>query len=175
MTSMRGVTKPRVRARDDDGALVGLGEDLAMSSMFSASRRKSSSSTIVSANSSMSAGGLARTAIGIRPTRNGAKKLIAARSLRTSSATSGRWTLTTTSSPVDKTCAVDLGDRGGGDRGPSNSAKTSSSGRPNSASTMRRTVVERLRRHPVAQQANSPTSSGGKIPSPDERIWPSLM
>ena len=51
-----------------------------MSSMFSASRRKSSSSTIVSANSSISAGGLASTATGIRPTRCGARKLITARS-----------------------------------------------------------------------------------------------
>ena len=81
--------------------------------MFAASSRKSSSSTIVSANSSTSAGGLARAAIGIRPTRCGAIHDMTRRSLRTRDVTCGRWTLTTTCSPVRKPGGVDLGDRRG--------------------------------------------------------------
>ena len=67
--------------------------------------RKSSSSTIVSANSSTSAGGLASAATGMRPTRCGASQAIARRSVCTRRATSGRWTLTTTSSPVRRRAA----------------------------------------------------------------------
>ena len=62
--------------------------------------RKSSSSTIVSANSSTSAGGLASAATGIRPTRCGASHAIARRSVCTRRPTAGRCTFTTTSSPV---------------------------------------------------------------------------
>ena len=51
-----------------------------MSSMFSASSRKSSSSTMVSAKSSTRAGGLAKAAMGMRPTRCGASHAITARS-----------------------------------------------------------------------------------------------
>ena len=88
----------------------------ATSSMFWASSRKSSSSTMVSANSSTSAGGLARAATGMRPTRSGAIQLMAARSRRTSVATSGRCTLTTTRLAGPQAGRVDLGDRRGGDR-----------------------------------------------------------
>ena len=76
-----------------------------MSSMLAASSRKSSSSTIVSANSSTRAGGLASAATGIRPTRCGANHAIVWRSVRTRRATVGRWTLTTTSSPVRSVAA----------------------------------------------------------------------
>ena len=65
----------------------------------------------VSANSSTSAGGLASAAIGIRPMSAGASHDSAAMSSRTSGATCGRCTLTTTSSPVMSraacTCAID--------------------------------------------------------------------
>ena len=73
-----------------------------MSSMFCASMRKSSSSVIVSANSSTRAGGLASAATGMRPTVNGAIHAMTRRSLCTSCPTEGRCTLTTTSSPVRK-------------------------------------------------------------------------
>ena len=43
--------------------------------MFCASRQKSSSSTIVSANNSTSAGGFAKAATGMRPTNSGAIQL----------------------------------------------------------------------------------------------------
>ena len=83
----------------------------AMSSMFCASRQKSSSSTIVSANSSTSAGGLASAATGMRPMSRGASHDIARMSSRTRRATCGRCTFTTTSSPVRRraacTCAID--------------------------------------------------------------------
>ena len=52
----------RVRARHDDAALLGRASTPAMSSMFCASRRKSSSSITVSANSSTSAGGFGERA-----------------------------------------------------------------------------------------------------------------
>ena len=71
-----------------------------MSSMFSASSRKSSSSTMVSANSSTRAGGFARAATGMRPTRCGAIHAITAMSRSMRSRTRGRCTLTTTSSPL---------------------------------------------------------------------------
>ena len=54
-----------------------------MSSMFWASSRKSSSSTMVSANRSTSAGGLASAATGMRPMSMGAIHDMAARSWRT--------------------------------------------------------------------------------------------
>ena len=72
----------------------------AMSSMFCASSRKSSSSMTVSANSSTSAGGFASAATGMRPTSRGASQESAAMSSRKRCATCGRCTLTTTSSPV---------------------------------------------------------------------------
>ena len=77
----------------------------AMSSMFWASSRKSSSSTMVSANSSTRAGGLVSAATGMRPTRNGAIQAMAAMSRRTSGATRLRCTLTTTRSPVRRVAA----------------------------------------------------------------------
>ena len=76
-----------------------------MSSMFSASSRKSSSSTTVSVKSSTIAGGLASAAIGMRPTSFGASHAMAAMSAWTSAATRGRCTLTTTSSPVRRHAA----------------------------------------------------------------------
>ena len=79
--------------------LAQVAEHRAMSSMLAASTRKSSSSTIVSANNSTSAGGLASAATGMRPTRCGASQAMTLRS-RGSPATSGRCTLTTTSSPL---------------------------------------------------------------------------
>ena len=73
---------------------------------------------MVSAKSSTSAGGLASAATGIRPTRNGASHAITRRSVWTSSPTEGRWTLTTTSSPVRSvarwTWAIDAAARGSG-------------------------------------------------------------
>ena len=75
------------------------------STMFDASMRKSSSSTMVSAKSSTSAGGLASAAILMRPMRNGASQAMTRRSLRTSLPIFGRCTLTTTDSPVVRVAA----------------------------------------------------------------------
>ena len=88
-----------------------------MSSMLAASIRKSSSSTIVSPNSSTSVGGLASAATGMRPTRCGASHAITLRSLRTSDATVVRCTLTTTCFAGQQRRCVDLGDRRSSERG----------------------------------------------------------
>ena len=119
--------------------------------MFSASSRKSSSSTICSANSSTRAGGLASAAIGMRPTRNGPSHDSARRSARTSCATRGRWTLTTTSSPVRSraacTWAIDAAAMGSS----ANSEKIVSSGRPKLGLDHGPHLGEPLGRHLVAQ------------------------
>ena len=131
---------------------------------------------MVSANSSTSAGGLASAATGMRPTRCGASHAIARRSVCTRRPTSGRCTLTTTSSPVCRRAAwtwaieaaasgvaVERGEHrppAAGRARPRRCARTSSNG---SAGTWSR------------QRLNSSTSSGGNRPSPDEMIWPSLM
>ena len=143
--------------------------------MLAASTRKSSSSTIVSANSSTSAGGLASAATGMRPTRCGASHAIARRSVCTSRPTSGRCTLTTTSSPVCScaacTWAIDAAAIGR----VSNDVNTASSGRPSSDSTVRRTTSNGSAGTWSRQRLNSSTSSGGNRPSPEEMTWPSLM
>ena len=146
----------------------------AMSSMFSASSRKSSSSTIVSANSSTSAGGFASAAIGMRPTSLGASHAIAAMSARTSAATRGRCTFTTTSSPVWRraacTCAIEAAASGSSE----NSANRSDRGAPRSDSTTARTSVKRSGGTWSRSRRNSATSSSGKSPSPPETICPSF-
>ena len=110
-----------------------------MSIMLAASIRKSSSSTIVSANSSTSAGGLANEAIGIRPTRCGASHAITRRSLCTSRATLGRCTFTTTCSPVCSVAACTWAIDAAASGARSNEEKTLSSGTPRSSSTTLRT------------------------------------
>ena len=146
-----------------------------MASMLSASSRKSSSSLMVSANSSTSAGGLARAATGMRPTRWGASHAMARRSARTSSCTCGRCTLTTTVSPVRSraawTWAIDAAASGRR----SNHSKVASSVAPRSASTTWRTVANVSATTWSRSSLNWPTSSSGNRPSPDEMIWPSLM
>ena len=79
--------------------------------MFCASRRKSSSSVIVSANSSTRAGGLARAATGMRPTRNGASHAMTAMSARTRSATDGPLHLDDDALAGAQRGRVHLGDR----------------------------------------------------------------
>jgi hypothetical protein len=146
-----------------------------MSSMFSASSRKSSSSVMVWAKSSTSAGGLASAAIGMRPTSLGASQAITRRSSRTRRATVGRWTFTTTGSPVRRvaawTWAIDAAASGVR----STQRNTASMGRPRSASITSRTTRNGSARTWSRQRLNSPTSSGGKMPSPELMIWPSLM
>ena len=143
--------------------------------MLAASSRKSSSSTIVSAKSSTSAGGLASAAIGMRPTRWGASHDIARRSLRTSVATWGRCTFTTTGSPVWSvaawTWAIDAAASGVR----SNQANVASRVAPRSASTTSRTTANVSALTWSRQSLNSSTSSAGNSPSPEEMIWPSLM
>ena len=143
--------------------------------MFAASSRKSSSSVIVSAKRSTNAGGLASAATGMRPTVNGAIQDITSRSRWTRRPTEGRWTFTTTDSPVRRvaacTCAIDAAASGRR----SNDANTSASGRPSSDSTTSRTTGNGSGGTWSRHLRNSATSSSGKIPSPDEMIWPSLM
>ena len=143
--------------------------------MFSASSRKSSSSAIVSAKSSTSAGGLARAATGMRPTRRGATQAMTARSALTSRLTWGRWTLTTTSSPVRSTAAWTWAIDAAATGWRSKRAKTVSSGRPRSSSTTRRTVSHVSGGTWSRHFLNSVTSGSGNTPSPEEMIWPSLM
>ena len=123
-----------------------------MSTMLAASMRKSSSSTIVSANSSTSAGGLASEAIGIRPTRNGAIQLITRRSLCTRRATAARCTLTTTSSPVSSVAACTWAIEAAASGVVSNVANTSSRRRAEVGLDHQAHRVERLGGHLVAAQ-----------------------
>ena len=134
----------------------------AMSSMLSASSRKSSSSTMVSANSSTSAGGLASAATGMRPTRNGAIQLMAARSVRTVVATAGRCTLTTTSSPVRRRGGVDLGDRRGGERRPVEAGEDLLERPAEVLLDDGPDGLERLGRHLVAEQPELADQLGGE-------------
>ena len=84
----------------------------------------------------MSAGGLASAVTGMRPTRVGAIQLMAARSRRTSPLTCGRWTLTTTGSPVFSVAPWTWAMEAAATGISSNVAKTASSGRPRSVSTV---------------------------------------
>ena len=146
-----------------------------MSSMFCASRQKSSSSTIVSAKSSTSAGGLASAATGMRPISRGANHDIARMSSRTRRATCGRCTFTTTSSPVRRRAACTWAIDAAASGVRSNRSNTSSSERPSSSSTTRRTTSNGSGGTRSRSCLNSATSSGGNSPSPPEMIWPSLI
>ena len=89
-------------------------------------------------------------------------------SLRTRPATVGRCTFTTTSSPVRSGGGVDLGDRRRGQGRGLEAARTPRSrGRPRSASTTSRTASKVSGGTWSRRSRNSPTSSGGKTPSPD--------
>ena len=74
-------------------------------------------------------------------------------SARTACATPGYWTLTATSRPSSQPRAVDLADRGGGDRLLVELSKTSSSVSPSSASITLRMSLKRDLRRRVAQLA----------------------
>ena len=130
---------------------------------------------MVSANSSTSAGGLARAVMGMRPTRWGASQAMTLRSSRTSRATDGRCTLTTTASPVARVAACTWAIDAAASGASSKEANTSASGRPRSSSTTVRTLVKVSGGTRSRQCLNSSTSSGGKIPSPELMIWASLM
>ena len=147
----------------------------AISSMLSASSRKSSSSTIVSAKSSTRAGGLASVATGMRPMRWGASQLMAAMSRVTRRLTCGRWTFTTTSSPLRSRAACTWAIEAAAIGAVPKCSNTSPMGRPRSASTTLRTISNGSGGTWSRSSRNSPTSSGGNTPSPEERIWPSLM
>ncbi len=146
-----------------------------MSSMFAASIRKSSSSMIVSPNSSTSVGGLASAATGMRPTRCGASHAITFRSLRTSEATVVRWTFTTTCSPVSSVAAWTWAIEAAASGVSSNVENTSSSRAPRSCSTVSRTTSNGSAFTWSRHFLNSATSWAGNSPSPAEMIWPSLM
>ncbi|CAB4584360.1 unannotated protein [freshwater metagenome] len=143
--------------------------------MFAASIRKSSSSTIVSANSSTSAGGLASAAMGMRPTRCGASHAITRRSLRTNWLTLGRCTFTTTSSPVRSTAACTWAMEAAASGVRSKLWNRSSRRPPRSPSTTVRTTSNGSAGTWSRHSLNSLTSSAGNSPSPLEMIWPSLM
>ena len=153
-----------------------LARTAAMSSMLSASRRKSSSSTMVSANSSTRAGGLASAATGIRPIRRGASQLMAAMSRSHQARHLGPLHLDHHFFAGAQAGGVDLGDRRGSDRGGlevlEDRLQAAGPGRPRppARTTSKRSAGTRSR-----SSLNSLTSSGGNTPSPEERIWPSLM
>ena len=175
MTSMRRVTSTGCGRGTTKSRWSSEAKVMAMSSMFSASRRKSSSSVMVSANSSTSAGGLARAATGMRPTRWGASQAMTARSWCTRAATEGRCTLITTGVPSRSvaawTCAMEAAASGVG----STEANTEWTGPPSSSTSTRSTVAHGSAGTWSRHHLNSATSSGGKIPSPEAMIWPSLM
>ena len=123
-----------------------------MSIMFAASMRKSSSSTIVSANSSTSAGGLASEAIGIRPTRNGAIQLITRRSLCTRRGRPRPLHLDDDLLAGAQRGGVHLGDRGGGERGGVERGEQVLDPAAEVGLDHRADGVERLGRHLVAAQ-----------------------
>ena len=97
------------------------------------------------------------------------------RSSRTSRATAGRWTLTTTLSPARRvaawTCAIEAAASGLR----STQRNLSSSGRPRSLSITWRTTRNGSAGTWSRHSLNSFTSSAGKMPSPAEMICPSLM
>ncbi len=142
----------------------------AMSSMFWASRRKSSSSITVSANRSTRAGGFANAATGIRPTSRGASHESAAMSSRKSCATRGRCTFTTTSSPVCRRAACTWAIEAAAIGVSSNHSKSSASEPPRSISTTARTSAKASGGTWSRSSLNSVTSSSGKSPSPPEMI-----
>ena len=86
-----------------------------------------------------------------------------------------RCTLTTTRSPVRRVaaCTWAMDAEAMGTR--SKETNTSASGRPRSSSMVRRTVEKGSGGTRSRSSRNSSTSSSGKMPSPDEMIWPSLM
>ena len=175
MTRMRRVTSVGCGRGTTYPRWLSDANTVAMSIMFSASSRKSSSSQMVSANSSTSAGGLASAAIGIRPTSSGAIAAMTCRSRWTWLRMVGRCTFTTTGVPscsvAPWTWAIDaaaIGVR-------SKVAKIDSMLAPSSDSTTSRTdsndSAGTLSRHFFI----SSTSSAGKMPSPELTIWQSLM
>ena len=130
---------------------------------------------MVSAKSSTRAGGLASAATGIRPTRCGASQAMTARSWCTRADTDGRWTLTTTGVPSRRVAACTWAMEAAASGVCSTEAKAEERGPPSSSVSTCSTTghgsgVTWSRHH-----LNSATSSGGKTPSPDAMIWPSLM
>ena len=97
------------------------------------------------------------------------------RSWRTRAETDGRCTFTTTVVPSRSvaacTCAMEAAASGVC----STEANTVSSGRPSSSVSTRSTRGHGSGGTWSRHHLNSATSSGGKIPSPEEMIWPSLM
>jgi hypothetical protein len=70
---------------------------------------------------------------------------------------------------------VHLGDGGGGQWLVLDEAKTSESGRPSSSVRTCSTTGHGSGLTWSRHHLNSATSSGGKMPSPEATIWPSLM
>ena len=99
---------------------------------------------------------------------------MAAMSRRTREATLRRWTLTTTRSPVRRVaaCTWAMDAEAMGTR--SKEMNTSARGRPRSSSMVRRTVEKGSGGTRSRSRRNSSTSSSGKMPSPEEMIWPEL-
>jgi hypothetical protein len=97
------------------------------------------------------------------------------RSSWTSVATVGRCTLTTTRSPVRNVAACTWATEAAASGVRSTQRNTASSGRPRSSSITWRTTVNGSAGTWSRQRLNSSTSSDGKMPSPDDTIWPSLM
>ena len=146
------------------------------SSMFSASRRKSSSSTIVSANSSISAGGLASADDRDPPDEERGEEAHDGEVLAHELGDVGTLHLDDHLLAGAEPGAVDLGDRGGGDRGLGRtrrrSLRAARGARPRRCGAHRRMTPAGRGR---AAGGIRETISSGKIPSPEERIWPSLM
>ena len=100
---------------------------------------------------------------------------MAATSSRTSGATRLRCTFTTTRSPDRRVAECTWAMEAAATGVRSIDVNTSASGRPRSSSIVRRTTANGSGGTRSRRSRNSFTSSSGKIPSPDEMIWPSLM
>ena len=102
-------------------------------------------------------------------------------SARTAWATPGYWTLTATSRPSCSSRAVDLADRGGGDRLLVEARRTSSaSGSPSSDSitlrmSAKRTLGAASRSSPSLRWNSSRYSSGTRPTSRKDSTWPSFI
>ena len=134
---------------------------------------KSSSSVIVSANSSTSAGGLASAVIGMRPTSFGAIHASTARSRSTRLRMRGRCTLTMTRVPSTSRASCPWAMEAAGGLSVE-WAKRSSSG-PNSVSTRSRIADHRSGGTWSRHIRHSATSASGKTPSPAAMSCASLM
>ena len=87
----------------------------------------------------------------------------------------GRWTLTTTVSPVIRIAAWTWAIEAAASGTVENALNTWSRGSPKSSSTIAFTLSKDSAGTWSRSSLNSATRGSGKIPWPDDRIWPNFM